>query len=231
MESLPTFIGRREELQSISVAVRECGAQREPRYVLIEGPPGIGKTTLLNQAVAMMSESRRVIIYLDADDRGRAGFAARQLLRKPHRNRARQDREGLQARVQAAADSIEAPIVVAVEDFHWVDTMSADIFFDVIRDMEPVPMFNPVTMRSSDRADLRRFSRLADTKAEAVHCVLAPFTAEEIRGILREATDLPVGMAVARRVQEATDGFPQFVAAVVAWLRAAPRGRAATSSR
>ena len=196
-----------------------------PRMVLIEGPPGIGKTALLNEAVRYVPDWWRANVYLDPSDLRKPGYAATHLLRKPERYRAPSEPEELAQWVQATVDAVSEPIVVVMEDLQWADDLSTDIIYQVIREVEDVPMFNLVTMRSNDRQTLRRFVRLARTEGEAIHLVLRPFGVEETADHLRRMSGLPVGTAVASAIHEMTDGFPQFVEAAGQALARGEMGR------
>ncbi|WP_300344858.1 LuxR family transcriptional regulator [Nesterenkonia sp.] len=199
-------------------------SKHEPRFVLIEGPPGIGKSALLNEA-ARQTGWWRVNVYLDPEDQHTPGYGAVHLLRTPQRYQAPQDKDELFRWVQVAADAISEPIVVAFEDLQWLDPMSADIIYQSVRETEFVPMFNLVTMRASCRSDLTRFRRLAQTEGEALHIVLKPLSVSEIQEVIIGHTGLPVSERLCARIQEEISGFPFFVAHVAQWLADEPAGR------
>lgn len=208
------FVGREAELSAIRRAAGEVAATGSPRFVLIEGPAGVGKTALLNEAIKYIESWWRANVYLDVGDRFRPGYGATHLLRKPQRYNAPSDPGELQAWVQATADAISDPIVVVMEDLQWIDEMSAGIIFDVIREIEDVPMFNLVTMQTNNRECVTRFSRLAETVGEATHFVLEPFSVEEVGRHLSTITGMPISERVAEDVHGRTDGFPEFVSAL-----------------
>lgn len=206
------FLGREPELLTIRRAAQEIHSG-VTRFVLIEGPAGVGKSSLLNEAVSGF-EGWRSNIYLDPADQRRPGYAARHLLPKGKRSQAPRDQDGLTDWVQASADLKRDPGVLVVEDFQWVDELSSDIIFDVTREISEVPLLILVTMRTTVREDLLRFSRLAETVGEATRMVLEPFTAVEVQHHLRAMTGMPIGERAATAVHQRTDGFPQFVETV-----------------
>ncbi len=211
MARVQDFVGREAELSALRRAADEVAATGSPRFVLIEGLAGVGKTALLNEAVKYVDTWWRANVYLDVGDRFRPGYGATHLLRKPQRYNAPQDPAELQAWVQATADAISDPIVVVMEDLQWIDEMSAGIIFDVIREIEDVPMLNFVTMQTNNRECVTRFSRLAETIGEATHIVLEPFSVEEVGRHLSTITGMPISERVAEEVHGHTDGFPEFV--------------------
>lgn len=212
METPESFLGRDAELELIGRRAAEVAARGVPCFVLIEGPPGVGKTALLNRAADQVPDWWRANAYLDAGDLHTPGYGARQLLRKPERFEAPDDPAALKRWVQAAVDAVQEPIVVAMEDLQWLDETSARIIHQVVRDTEDVPMLNLVTTRDTPRPEIRRFMRLADTLGEALHIRLEPWGPTEVGAVLSETVGLPVSTAVTERVHRATDGYPGFVA-------------------
>lgn len=180
---------------------------------------------MLKKASAYVSEWWHNNIYLDPSDRYKPGYGATQLLLKPQRYEAPTEEKALREWVQATADAITNPIVVVMEDLQWLDDMSADIIYHVIRQLGEVPMFNLVTMRSNRRDTLTRFPRLARTESEAIHIVLQPLTVSEVRHSLISLSGLPIGDAVAAAVHDHTDGFPMFVEHIGRWLGSTEAGR------
>lgn len=205
------FLGRQTELDVLRRAADDVQNRGVPRFVLIEGPPGVGKTALLNEAVRYVSDWWRANAYLDAEDREVPGAGARQLLRKPLRDRVPTDRDELTSWVQATVDAISEPIVVVMEDLHKIDDVSAGIIHQVIRNVEDVPMLNLVTTRPSERREIQRFQRLADTLGEAIYLRLRPFTPQEVGEHLETMSGQPVSPSAAERVHRVTDGFPELV--------------------
>lgn len=211
MSSAYSFIGRTDELQLIRQSIEEVAAHSVPRIILIEGPAGVGKTALLHEAASYASQWCRTGVYPQTTDRQVSGYGATRLLPKPTRRRAPRDREELAALMQATADAVSEPSVVVIEDLQWIDDMSSDIIFDVMRELDDVPLLGLITVRPNHRNDLIRYARLAQTKGEASRIFLKPFTAREVRQRLSEVTGLPISPEVARDVHRSTDGFPSLV--------------------
>ncbi|WP_218219800.1 LuxR family transcriptional regulator [Nesterenkonia sp. Act20] len=209
------FLGRRSELEVIAAAAEAVHTSVAPRFVLIEGPPGVGKTSLLNEAVSRLPGWSRSNVYLDPSDREIPGYAATHLLRKPQRYRAPCDVEELAALVQEQADAITEPVVLVIEDMQWVDPLSSDVIYQTIREIEDIPMLSMVTARATQHPEMHRLIRFTETAGEALRIVLEPFTRSEVRELLQEHTGLPISSNVAARVHDVTGGFPAFLDHVI----------------
>lgn len=215
MSRLTTFLGRESELAAITAAASAVRASGEPRFILIEGHPGVGKTALLNEAVSRLTGWSRANVYLDAADQESPGYAATHLLRKKQRLRAPTEKAGLAALIQEQADGITEPVVLVIEDLQWMDSLSADVIYQTIREVEDVPMLSLVTGRLSTRPELLRLTRYTQTAGEAQRIVLEPFSRAELRALLQRETGLPISSNVAGRVHEGTGGLPAFVNYVI----------------
>ncbi|WP_162301590.1 helix-turn-helix transcriptional regulator [Nesterenkonia muleiensis] len=218
-------VGRTFELAAMRRAAAQVEQKHEPRFLLIEGPAGIGKSALVNEAVKEVSHWWRANVYLDHRDQHKPGYAATHLLRKPQRYQAPTDQEELTEWVRSTVDAVTGPIVLVFEDLQWVDALSSDIIYQAVRETEFVPMYNLVTLRTTRRKDLDRFRRLAQTHGEALHIVLYPMSTSEIQEILVGHTGLPLSLELCERVKEATSGFPSYVAHMAQSLAASPAGR------
>ncbi|PRZ18837.1 helix-turn-helix transcriptional regulator [Nesterenkonia sandarakina] len=209
------FLGRESQLETIVATAETVHTSSEPRFILIEGPPGVGKTTLLNEAMSRLAGWSRANVYLDAADQETPGYAAAHLLRKPLRYRAPTEARELAALVQEQADRIREPVVLVIEDLQWTDPVSAAVIYQTIRELEDVPVLCLVTGRPTTRPELQRLTRYTATAGEALRIVLEPFTQTEVRELIQQETGLPISSNVAARIHDATGGFPAFLDYVI----------------
>lgn len=209
------LIGRDSEISSVTAALDRAGSGRGGA-VLIEGEPGIGKTAFL-EVVQGQAIERGFTVIECAGARGAssAGFAGlHQLLQTllghlaavPSRQAGAirtafgMDDEGDVDRLllglgalglleEAAADS---PVLVSIEDLHWLDSSSADVVGFLARRLSGLPVLIVATARPgkgsvdlgplfADRLSLTTLSRADSlTVIEQNSPVLDPRTRELI---------------------------------------------------
>ncbi|WP_168198561.1 AAA family ATPase [Nesterenkonia sp. NBAIMH1] len=225
MSSVRAFTGREAELAAIAKQASECAETGTPRVVLIEGPPGIGKSALVHEALRVVAPDwQSHEVHFDPSDADRPLDAVVQFLRYDARADAPRDVPRL---VQMLLDQIQRlaePFVMVVENLHWADDGTRDVLYQTARDAARSPLLVIATVQPQHHESVSRFGRLADAHSTSVHLVLEPLRADEIRQRLVDASGLPVGAPVAERVLQATDGFPAFVDHVGRWLASSGPG-------
>ncbi|HEY4614885.1 MAG TPA: ATP-binding protein, partial [Citricoccus sp.] len=73
------FPGREAELAQLGAAI-DRARSGTPQWVAIEGPPGMGKTPLVDAVLPSLADWRRVVIELDPADSPTPGTLVRHLL-------------------------------------------------------------------------------------------------------------------------------------------------------
>jgi DNA-binding CsgD family transcriptional regulator len=176
----PALIERDADLGVLSAAL--AGAQGgDGGLVVIEGPPGIGKSALLHAARA--EATTRGVRSLCARggelERAFPYGVARQLLERPARAGGEQLLSGAAALARAplglddgtqATDSElsgahglywlvcnladQAPVVVVVDDAHWADESSLQFLIYLVRRLEGLPVAVLLAVRSGHHGDL-----------------------------------------------------------------------------
>jgi DNA-binding CsgD family transcriptional regulator len=136
------FVGRRAELREIS-ARAAAAAGGQPQTVVIEGVPGIGKTSLLQRALLQLADFQQ----LHADCA--LGSAVEQLIRPEPvylTGSALRPAGGLLAAIRAML-SDSRPVIVAFDDVQCIDADSAAEFCAVLSALRTAPLLTVVVGR------------------------------------------------------------------------------------
>ncbi|MFI9510194.1 ATP-binding protein [Nocardia sp. NPDC052566] len=218
--TMPMF-GRDTELKDLAALVESPG---EHSGILIQGEPGIGKSTLVAEAITTAVAARlRVLRTAGAEAEQNLAFAGLQRLLFPLRRGlealpARQfealsaalgmsdaDAEpspylvGLAALTLLADTAAEQPLLIVVEDVHWLDPASNEVLTFLTRriDTEPIAMI----------ATARDGYRLSLCETGLTMMRLGPLSGDDARALLdHTAPELPA--AIRARVLAEAGGNP-----------------------
>jgi DNA-binding CsgD family transcriptional regulator/tetratricopeptide (TPR) repeat protein len=142
------FVGRDGELAAAGAALAAARAG-QPRIVVVEGEPGIGKTALLHRCARMAPDAAVVWASGDPAESGLDGGLVRQLLAalpdqpEAGRDEAGQDGLSLGAALLAGIGALEeqCPLVIlVVDDLHWADRTSAQALLFGLRRLRSDPV-------------------------------------------------------------------------------------------
>lgn len=223
------MIGRAEEL----VQLRACaeGLAQGGSLVLLEGEAGAGKTRMLEElqpaAVGYCLESARAPygpmreLFIELDRRSpkilknspeqAAPLEPLWDLRAPDAGDPAARRRLLDAAVDLLGKYAQAaPLVIAVEDAHWIDASSAELLAHLSRAVRALPALLAVTYRGED-ASQREESRtlVAQLVRTARVCLaLRPLSEPDAMLIVNEAAPAALALATRRRICELAQGNP-----------------------
>lgn len=220
-----TFVGRGPALAVLAAAVADA-ANGRPRFVLVEGQPGVGKTALLDRFVDE-SPANRIVRVVGAEAERRLPYAvAGDVLRQlgdrgplaPHG-----DVMVAGGRLLAALGDRDATTIVVVDDAQWIDapTLNALVFAVRRLEVDRVAII-ACTRPHNEAADV--LARVAAGRGGA-RLVLEGLVVDEIVA-LGEVAARPLSVASARRLREHTDGLPLHVLALLEELGPAALQRA-----
>ncbi|MFD8142247.1 AAA family ATPase [Streptomyces sp. NPDC059708] len=201
-----------------------------PAVVEVHGPPGIGRTTLLEHAAALAGEAGVRVVAAAASPEETSlphgiaaqlcpgtGPAAGSPPRGPGDGRPRRPDE-LCAAFQAAAR--RHPTLLVVDDLQWADAPSLRGLQALARRLAGVPLMLLTSRNGAarpDPSDRIEPCPLADGRAVARHVLdLPPLTAEAVRRILDATWPGSVDAAFGQEAARLLDGNPALVRSVVA---------------
>lgn len=226
------FVGRADELERL----RDCAsalAAGTGAVVLLEGEAGAGKTRLaeemrpaviagaLEYVQAPYGIVRDLLLSLDRrnpkvlkNDAALAG-ALRSILDLPSPDEAApEQRKILDAVVAAVKKYSQAePLVLAIEDVHWIDRGSADVLAHLARLAPEIRALLLITYRGTDavQREESRFLVAQLTRFARIVLPLKPLTPTEAMLLINEAASRSLPLAVRRSICELAQGSPLLV--------------------
>ena len=222
------FVGRERELAALEGCLAEV-LHGHPRVAVVEGPAGIGKTTLVDRFLAAAGGTRivrgsgeqaeRSLAYGLVDQLLRAADAPRAVFASPHRSG---DHVSIGLRLLQAFGALEEsePVVVAVDDAHWVDAASLRALLFASRRLVAERILVVIAMRDDEGAHVPPGLRRMAEGAGGCVIRLGPLNVPELQRLAAaEGIELPA--ASARRLHAHTSGNPLHALAL---LRELPGG-------
>ena len=229
----PALIGRRDEMAAIEAFLDESG----PRGLLLEGAPGIGKTSLWAAGVAAASARGMAVLAARptgtevrlsfsglADLVGRLPASAFAALPPPQQRALdaallRVDAPGGSTQARAVGQALlgvlraiaaERPGVVAIDDLQWLDPPSGRAVGFALRRLVDEPVALLATMRSHalGRSPLDLERALPDGRLWRVR--VDPLTERAVDDLLRARLGLNLSRPALVRLHERAGGNPFF---------------------
>lgn len=231
----PRLVGRDQELRLIAETLAR--ADGLPQVVLLEGEPGVGKTTLLRAVVdAAYSHGYEGLASAAARSEAGTSFAGlRDLLDDPFDElaahlptpqrralevallRREADDQGVPPGTVAAAAlgafrllAVKAPVMIAIDDLQWLDPSSTAVLLYVLRRLADERVAAVVTVRTERgvRAGLELAAAVAEPRLRRID--IPPLDKRDLERILRDRLRVPLRHAVLARIHEASGGNPFF---------------------
>lgn len=221
-----TLIGRADELSVLGGALADARAGR-PRVVFVEGEPGIGKTALLRSFLDEVDGAH--CLWASGDEQERAlefgvidqlwvsipsgGVAAS---RRPSAT----DGLAVGAELLAAIGQLQhhGPVVLAVDDLHWIDAASARALLFVLRRLRHDSVLTLASGHSDAMSRLvGGWARLRADPALVQVVSLTGLSAGEV-STLATTQGRETSPTVSERLREHTGGNPLYLRALFAEL-------------
>lgn len=198
------FVGREPELSVIAAAAK-AAMSGTPRFVLLEGEAGSGKTALLRKALATLHDDFVVArIYADELATHVPYELAAQLGATSRESPFATGQELLDiwARLQE-----HRPVVVAIEDIHWADRESALAVTSAIKRLDRDDLIVIVTSRPPPGEE---WDRLFRDEERGRRLTLASFSVDEVAAVAH-LSGVELTHREAERLRRHTDGHPLWV--------------------
>ncbi len=249
---VPDFVGRAPEFAELMAAWRSARSGR-PRVVGLTGPAGIGKSALSAETVrhceadgagvvetrAVRAEARLeygVFASLVAELLRRPGAAgtssaSAQVLKSlvPSESstapvaspRATVLADAFADLLAAVAD--ETPLLLLVEDAHWIDTASAVVLLRAVRSLRSTPVLMLWTCRT-EGAENTGFAALTDAASSASATLLelpplGPAEVAEMVGLMLSGSDPGTFDDLAHQLHRRSEGVPLHIVELLQDLR------------
>lgn len=222
-EDFDPFVGRAPELAALRRVLAEVEAGR-PQTVLVAGPPGIGKTSLIEQflsgidGIAVLrasGEQWEAFVSFGVIDQlvRAAGVGRGQLLAGRQRSLPPEEPVGVGAVLLEALEKLERQSVVTllVDDAHWADLDSLRALLFALRRLVSARVLTVLVVRDEDAVRLPDgLHRLASgTTGRSLH--LQALEAVAVR-MLAAALGVPrLPMQTAQRLRDHTSGNPLYL--------------------
>lgn len=247
-EGADLLVEREQELAVIEASLASARSGNGS-VLLIEGPAGIGKTSLLRAARQRAADRGMAVLHARGTElereyplgvvgqclapalraerdrerllRGAARLAGPVLLDVPEAGRATPVGllHGLYWLVANLAD--EAPLLLAVDDAQWADEPSLRFLAYLARRVESLPVALVIGARAGEAVSEDSAAALAELRADPASGRLEPLVlaVEGVERLLRELEDDPVDEAFVRACHDATGGNPFLIGELVRALR------------
>src|SRR6266540_238841 len=226
------FVGRQPTLASLHRMLNQARAG-EPRLVLIEGPAGIGKTTLVRRFLDEAGERRVLRASGEEAEAGLAFGVLTQLLAHVATTP-----PGPAAGVVAGERPVDPlaagavlldqlgelqrtdPVVVVVDDLHWADRPSLRALTFALRRLRVDRVLTLLLAREVAEAPLPDGLRRLLADDDTLQLRLGGLEVEELRALSGRLGHGPLSLGAAARLRAHTDGSPLHARALLEQLPA-----------
>ena len=223
MNAYSPRVGRDEEKSLIREAARQA-VKRRAQVVYLEGFAGVGKGTLLRDALESGGEWREIVVVLEQEHSTNSGDLLRRLVLPPGTELNGQSVDELVTEGLQRAESLRRPTVITLINTQWIDPESAEALLRICMLLRDAAILVVLSGRPSARPEVNRLSAFARNAPSGTYIRVDPFTASETQELLEQYLTTPLSPGVIDAVQRETSGYPLLVHEVGRHLAATPIG-------
>jgi DNA-binding NarL/FixJ family response regulator len=207
-----TLVGRHQELARIVAAVQGAGSG-QPRVVSVEGEAGAGKSTLVRHALKDGPADTTVVILRGDERADDVPFATLgELVEVPVDSGVMEAARLVLSRLAELSEA--GPLVVVVEDLHWVDLASRQALASAAGRLEHESVVVVGTARPDHTGADDGWARLRQDRDRCERIQVGGLEPDDIAGVAA-ARGLDLDAASARRLADHTGGNALYVAALL----------------
>ncbi|EID13352.1 BTAD domain-containing putative transcriptional regulator [Mycolicibacterium phlei] len=219
----PLFGRDRELAAADEVLARVAGGAT--RWMVLSGPPGIGKTRLAEEISQRAGAAGGDVVWVSCPDEGLTPpwWPMRQLVRAlggdadtvlevPGNADPDTARFLVYERIQALLESAPRPLAVVIDDAQWADSTSASCLAYIAGALRDRPVLVLVTVRDGEHSV--EVARLLSTIARGKdnrHIEVSALSSDEVALLASAVADEPVTATEAAELADRTGGNPFFV--------------------
>ncbi len=233
----PPLVGRDRELAALAGVLAEAAAGAV-RWVVLSGPPGIGKTRLAEEAVTRAEAGDAVAAWVSCPDERTTPpwWPLRQLVRRLGADpddvldvAAHSDpdtaRFVVYERIQALLQSAAGPLVVVADDVQWADSASASCLAYLAGALRDRPVAVIVTLRDGEHSpEVTRLLSAAARVEGSRHLDVPALSSPDVAALANQVAEEVVTAEEAATLADRTGGNPFFVSEYARLPRAEREG-------
>ena len=217
------LVGRDVEMAQLEDAARRVAGDRRPAVALLTGPPGIGRTRLLEELERALSQTNVDVVSVCADARHREADLSlvRAFLRVlGHQGPSPSPTPSTLVDVTLARDRHrvafldavlgrleQRTVVLSMDDLHWADAASIEILEDLVDEAAGLPLL----VVASARIDRLDASALPFAGRDVVRIDLRSLTRRDAASVASHAVGRALRPEVTDALADRATGNPFFV--------------------